>query len=359
AARKADPVHGVMPDRDDHAPRDDRAGDGPVSRAEGPRQAVRGRGTVAQRSRMPGPPLGLGPRLDGRALGERGWGPEAQENERGARGAAEAVGRVARQAGHPPVERSAHSRRGRWPPTRRGLAAPDRTLTAPGPGGRCPPRSAPTAARAGRRTHRPAARRSAGGGATPPGDPGPRARAGLPLPPRRPCAPGARRPTSTRRRALRRGPRSRTGSLRPVRRTRRRRGPEPPPPTRSRSRCRSLDAPTRRGRWAGRTRGGSGPRPAIATRPRPGPSGRGGARSRTRAAGRAIGVPTSGLLHGRRAGGYPGLLPRAVTRLTPVDYSASTSCRRSWLTALVWIWHTRDSVTPRISPISARVRPSK
>lgn len=31
---------------------------------------------------------------------------------------------------------------------------------------------------------------------------------------------------------------------------------------------------------------------------------------------------------------------------------------RKWMTDLVWIWHTRDSVTPRTSPISASVRPS-
>ena len=31
---------------------------------------------------------------------------------------------------------------------------------------------------------------------------------------------------------------------------------------------------------------------------------------------------------------------------------------RNWSTALVWIWHTRLSVTPSTSPISARVRPS-
>src|SRR5438105_9836220 len=37
----------------------------------------------------------------------------------------------------------------------------------------------------------------------------------------------------------------------------------------------------------------------------------------------------------------------------------SIRCPRSWWTAFVWIWQTRDSVTPRISPISARVIPSK
>ncbi len=32
---------------------------------------------------------------------------------------------------------------------------------------------------------------------------------------------------------------------------------------------------------------------------------------------------------------------------------------RSDITLLAWIWHTLDSVTPRTSPTSARVRPSK
>ena len=45
---------------------------------------------------------------------------------------------------------------------------------------------------------------------------------------------------------------------------------------------------------------------------------------------------------------------QAWARRSPV----STSRERSWSTALVWIWHTRLSVTPRISPIWARVRPS-
>ncbi len=42
-----------------------------------------------------------------------------------------------------------------------------------------------------------------------------------------------------------------------------------------------------------------------------------------------------------------------------VGQSTSESWPRSPPTAFVWIWHTRDSVTPRISPISARVSPSK
>ena len=36
----------------------------------------------------------------------------------------------------------------------------------------------------------------------------------------------------------------------------------------------------------------------------------------------------------------------------------SASLERSWITALVWIWHTRLSVMPRMPPISPRVRPS-
>ena len=40
-------------------------------------------------------------------------------------------------------------------------------------------------------------------------------------------------------------------------------------------------------------------------------------------------------------------------------YSTSVSCPLSPPTAFVWIWQTRDSVTPRISPISASVSPSK
>ncbi len=36
--------------------------------------------------------------------------------------------------------------------------------------------------------------------------------------------------------------------------------------------------------------------------------------------------------------------------------SWAASRLRRWRTALVWIWHTRDSVTPRTLPISARVR---
>jgi hypothetical protein len=37
---------------------------------------------------------------------------------------------------------------------------------------------------------------------------------------------------------------------------------------------------------------------------------------------------------------------------------ASCIFARSWSTALVCIWQTRDSVTPRTCPISARVSPS-
>jgi hypothetical protein len=38
--------------------------------------------------------------------------------------------------------------------------------------------------------------------------------------------------------------------------------------------------------------------------------------------------------------------------------STAASFERRWITALVWIWHTRLSVTLRTWPISARVRPS-
>ena len=43
----------------------------------------------------------------------------------------------------------------------------------------------------------------------------------------------------------------------------------------------------------------------------------------------------------------------------PQPRISSPSLVRRLSTALVWIWHTRDSVTPSTSPICARVIPSK
>src|SRR5687767_1527685 len=63
---------------------------------------------------------------------------------------------------------------------------------------------------------------------------------------------------------------------------------------------------------------------------------------------------TGGLL-----GGAAGQGGSAVRRkLQASSRSGSAILDRSWSTALVWIWHTRLSVTPSTSPISARVRPS-
>src|SRR5580704_1982361 len=61
--------------------------------------------------------------------------------------------------------------------------------------------------------------------------------------------------------------------------------------------------------------------------------------------------------------GVPAPLPAAALALgasgrRPAASGRSASLARSCRTALVWIWHTRLSVTPRMSPISARVRPS-
>src|SRR4051812_10445635 len=63
----------------------------------------------------------------------------------------------------------------------------------------------------------------------------------------------------------------------------------------------------------------------------------------------------------RRTALPPG--PRAHRgRRTNVSYAGSRSLAailaRRWITDFVWIWQTRDSVTPRTWPISARVRPS-
>jgi murein DD-endopeptidase MepM/ murein hydrolase activator NlpD len=57
-----------------------------------------------------------------------------------------------------------------------------------------------------------------------------------------------------------------------------------------------------------------------------------------------------------------GLLSSGRVRLLPWDGQTSdfsSSFARSRSTARVWSWHTRDSVTPRTRPISARVRFSK
>jgi murein DD-endopeptidase MepM/ murein hydrolase activator NlpD len=57
-----------------------------------------------------------------------------------------------------------------------------------------------------------------------------------------------------------------------------------------------------------------------------------------------------------------GLLSTGRVRLLPWDGQTSvfsSSFARSRSTARVWSWHTRDSVTPRTRPISARVRFSK
>jgi murein DD-endopeptidase MepM/ murein hydrolase activator NlpD len=56
-----------------------------------------------------------------------------------------------------------------------------------------------------------------------------------------------------------------------------------------------------------------------------------------------------------------GLLSSGRVRLLPWDQTSvfSSSLARSRSTARVWSWHTRDSVTPRTRPISARVRFSK
>jgi len=50
-----------------------------------------------------------------------------------------------------------------------------------------------------------------------------------------------------------------------------------------------------------------------------------------------------------------------VTDVTtdPSSYSYSVIWPRRTPTAFVWIWQTRDSVTPRMTPISASVSPSK
>lgn len=58
-----------------------------------------------------------------------------------------------------------------------------------------------------------------------------------------------------------------------------------------------------------------------------------------------------------------GLLSTGRVRLLPWDGGQvsvfSSNFARSRSTARVWSWHTRDSVTPRTRPISARVRFSK
>lgn len=56
-----------------------------------------------------------------------------------------------------------------------------------------------------------------------------------------------------------------------------------------------------------------------------------------------------------------GLFSSGRVRLLPWDQTSvfSRSLARSRSTARVWSWHTRDSVTPRTRPISARVRFSK
>jgi hypothetical protein len=71
-----------------------------------------------------------------------------------------------------------------------------------------------------------------------------------------------------------------------------------------------------------------------------------------------------------KARGAPGNLPRtydtvdgaaSATRnyvTIPRSGSGSERRERSWKIALVWIWHTRLSVTPSTLPISASVSPS-
>ena len=49
---------------------------------------------------------------------------------------------------------------------------------------------------------------------------------------------------------------------------------------------------------------------------------------------------------------------RAVGARQEAERSGSAKRDRSWRIALVWIWHTRLSVTLSTSPISASVRPS-
>ena len=57
----------------------------------------------------------------------------------------------------------------------------------------------------------------------------------------------------------------------------------------------------------------------------------------------------------------PGMVLEDPQRSPPgqaVSLSGTNIRARSCSTALVWIWHTRLSVTPRTWPISANVKPS-
>ena len=71
----------------------------------------------------------------------------------------------------------------------------------------------------------------------------------------------------------------------------------------------------------------------------------------------SAGGPGGDALGAGGRGPAPALAPGSLARL-PAPSGRSASLARSCSTALVWIWQTRDSVTPRMSPISARVRPS-
>ena len=127
------------------------------------------------------------------------------------------------------------------------------------------------------------------------------------------------------------------------------------------SRCRCHDAPRRTARSGGsnarddRTGHGPGPGAGRATRRRR------EAPRRIEAAS-ASGDTTSVACMARPyAGGRRPDRDRASrsTASRGCGHSTSVSCPRRPPTAFVWIWQTRDSVTPRISPISASVSPSK
>ncbi len=95
----------------------------------------------------------------------------------------------------------------------------------------------------------------------------------------------------------------------------------------------------------------SAPHTCDLRQPQGGPGRSGGAGERAQANG-------ASRTAGRRSGSGP---PASGLHLWPGQaVSLSTVCMRalSWSTALVWIWHTRLSVTPRTWPISARVKPS-
>ncbi len=95
-------------------------------------------------------------------------------------------------------------------------------------------------------------------------------------------------------------------------------------------------------REPGRRRGG---RRAAARRHRPAPARLGSA------------LRVSGVPRGLGASRNPWLDRPLADHATSVNScSSAASCSRSFLVIWPWIWHTRLSVTPRISPISRSVR---